>query len=166
MMRKGFSESWINLVMSSVRGGKVGININGDIGPYFKTYRGLRHGDPLSPLLFNLAADALAEIITLAQEKGLVKGVISHLVPGGVPILQYADGTVIMLECEDEGFLLYCFEWMSGLKINYHKSEVYVLGADNEEANRIANILIVIWLISYDVLGNYGGGQACWHEGC
>ena len=59
---------------------------------------------------------------------------------------------MIMIECENEGFLhlkflLYCFEWMLGLKINYHKSEVYVLGVDNEEANRVANIFFIVnWL--------------------
>jgi hypothetical protein len=35
-------------------------------------------------------------------------------------------------------FLLYCFENMSGLKINYQKSEVYVLGASKEESAQIA----------------------------
>lgn len=29
--------------------------------------------------------------------------------------------------------LLYCFEWMSGLKINYHKSEVVTFGFEGEE---------------------------------
>jgi hypothetical protein len=38
-------------------------------------------------------------------------------------------------------FLLYCFEWMSGLKINYHKSEVVTFGVDKENEDRIANIL-------------------------
>lgn len=74
-----------------------------------------------------------------------MKGVISHLMSGGVSILQYADDTVVMMEYEDDyflslKFLLYCFEWMSGLKINYHKSEIYAMGVDNEEACRVANI--------------------------
>ena len=52
---------------------------------------------------------------------------------------------MILLECEDQfflhlKFLLYYFEWISGLKINYHKSEVYVLRVDNEEAIKVANI--------------------------
>ena len=50
-----------------------------------------------------------------------------------------------MIECNDEyildlKFLLYCFEWMSGLKINYHKSEVFVVGVDNSEAQRVVNM--------------------------
>lgn len=94
--------------------------------------------------MFNLVADALAVIIAKAQERGLIKGVVSHLIPGGVSLLQYADDTVLMIECEENyilnlKFLLYCFECMSGFKINYHKSVVFVLGVDDMEAIRVSN---------------------------
>jgi mannosylglycoprotein endo-beta-mannosidase len=36
--------------------------------------------------------------------------------------------------------LLYCFENMSGLRINYQKSEVFVVDVSKEEAVRIAKI--------------------------
>jgi hypothetical protein len=36
---------------------------------------------------------------------------------------------------------LYYFEWMSGLKINFHKSEVYVFGVSHQEKERLANML-------------------------
>jgi hypothetical protein len=38
-------------------------------------------------------------------------------------------------------FLLICFEMLSGLKINYHKSEVIVMGVSPEEQARVANLL-------------------------
>jgi hypothetical protein len=38
-------------------------------------------------------------------------------------------------------FMLYCFGWMSGLKINYHKSEVYPMGLSESEQNEVANML-------------------------
>lgn len=38
-------------------------------------------------------------------------------------------------------FLLYCFEWMSSLKINYHKSELQIFGVDEEERQLLANML-------------------------
>lgn len=38
-------------------------------------------------------------------------------------------------------FILYCFEWMSGLKINYHKSEVVTFGYDGEQQRDIANAI-------------------------
>jgi hypothetical protein len=38
-------------------------------------------------------------------------------------------------------FLLLCFELLSGLKINFLKSEVIVMGVDHFEQARVANAL-------------------------
>lgn len=146
MIRKGFSDKLRGWIMSTIRGGRVCVNINGDNSPYFKTHRGLRQGDPLSPLMFNLAVDALAHIMNKAKEKGHIKGVNPHLVDGGITHLQYADDTIIMMEGDDDSikntkFVLYCFEWMSGLKINYHKGEVVTFGYDNRAQLEIAKAL-------------------------
>jgi len=70
MVGRGFPARWINWVMSTVKDGKVCINVNGERSPYFKTFRGLRQGDPLSPLLFNLVADALGVLLDKAVGKG------------------------------------------------------------------------------------------------
>lgn len=69
---------------------------------------------------------------------------ISHLIPKGVTLFQCADDTVLMIDCEEKyilnlKFLLYCFEWMFDLKINYHKNEVFVLGVDDMDAIRVSN---------------------------
>jgi hypothetical protein len=37
--------------------------------------------------------------------------------------------------------VLYCFEWLSGLKINYHKSEVIFFGIAHVEKERKANMM-------------------------
>ncbi|WVZ97109.1 hypothetical protein U9M48_042666 [Paspalum notatum var. saurae] len=50
--------------------------------------KGLRHGDPLSPILYNIMVDMLALIIARANNNGQVKGAIP----------QYADDTVIFLD--------------------------------------------------------------------
>lgn len=128
------------------QGGRVCINVNGGRSPYFRTYRGLRQGDPLSPLLFNLVADALGVMLQSASDNNHIEGVLSGLIPGGITHAQYADDTVIMIEPTDSGIrnlklILYCFEWLSGLKINYHKSEVFVFGVSQEEKERMANML-------------------------
>jgi hypothetical protein len=123
----------------------VGISLNGEPGNFFRTFKGLRQGDPLSPLLFNQVADALATLLKKSKEAGLIKGLVLELVEGRSTHLQYANDTVIYLEIDEESiantkFLLYYFENMFGLKINYHKSEVMVLGVSSEESARIARL--------------------------
>jgi hypothetical protein len=54
---------------------------------------------------------------------------MTHLIPEGITHIQYADDTILMVEGNDSSivnmkFILNCFEWLSGLKINYHKSEL------------------------------------------
>ena len=71
---------------------------------------------------------------------------VPHLIHGGISHIQYADDTVIMIDGSNQSILnlkivLYCFEWLSGLKINFHKSEVFVFGADQSEKERMANML-------------------------
>jgi hypothetical protein len=62
---------------------EVGIKVNNDIGHYFQSRKGLRQGNPLSPILFNIVADMLAIMIARAKEDGQVDGLIPHLVDGG-----------------------------------------------------------------------------------
>ena len=37
---KGFPPKWINWIMQSVKGGRVCVNVNGQRGPYFRTFGG------------------------------------------------------------------------------------------------------------------------------
>jgi len=146
MIGKNFPKQWVDWVMQTVKGGQVCININGTRGPYFKTMRGLRQGDPLSPLLFNLVADALSAMLDKAVEKDLIVGVLDSVIEKGISHIQYADDTVLMTDGSDKSFinlkiLLYCFEWLSGLKINYHKSEVLLFGYSQSDKERKANML-------------------------
>ncbi|WVZ74625.1 hypothetical protein U9M48_022786 [Paspalum notatum var. saurae] len=134
---KGFSNTWCNWIKSFVEGGNVAINVNGQKDAYFQTRKGLRQGDPLSPILFNIVADMLAIIINRAKVEGKVNGVIPHLMENGLSILQYADDTVIFLDHDLElarnmKALLCMFEKLSGLKINFHKSEIFCFGQAKE----------------------------------
>lgn len=58
-----FSE-WCAWIEKLVQGGSVGIKVNDNIGPPFRTHKGLRQGDPLSPILFNIVADMLSIFFT------------------------------------------------------------------------------------------------------
>jgi hypothetical protein len=59
--------------------GSVGIKVNDDIGLYFQTKRGLRQGDPMSPILFNIVTDMLALLINRAKADGQIREVIPTL---------------------------------------------------------------------------------------
>jgi hypothetical protein len=130
---KGFAPEWCELIAQFFQGGSVGVKVNNDIGHYFQTRKGLRQGNPLSPMLFNIVADVLAILIARAKEDGQVGGLVPHLVDGGVSILQYADDTILFMEHDLEKAvnmkLIPCiFEQLSGLKINFHKSEIFCFG--------------------------------------
>jgi hypothetical protein len=146
LLRKGFDPGCVHRAMSLVSGGQTAITINGEGGNYFCNGRGVRKGDPLSPLHFDFAVVALAAIIEAASRARHIAVVIPHLVDGGVSHLQYVDDTIIMIQPDARGianlkFLLPCFENMSGLRINFHKSEVMVLGSTDQEQEAIANML-------------------------
>jgi hypothetical protein len=59
------------------------------------------------------------------------------MVDGGLSHLQYAEHTVIMLHYS----LMPYYEAMSGMHINYEKSEIFTIGLTEEEQNLAANCL-------------------------
>jgi hypothetical protein len=83
----------------------------------------------------------LAILIKRAKAKGQIEGVIPHLVDDGLYVLQYADDIILFMEHDLEKarnmkLLLCAFEEFSGLKINFHKSEVFCFEeAKNYEAH-------------------------------
>ena len=94
---KGFSVEWRALIHNFIFGGSVAIKVNDDIGNYFQTKKGLRQGDPLLPMLFNIVADMLAIMIERAKVDGQIEGLVNHLLDEGLSILQYADDTILFM---------------------------------------------------------------------
>jgi hypothetical protein len=142
---KGFSPLWCKWIHHFVYGGSVAVKVNNDVGHYFLTKKGLQHGDPLSPILFNLVADMLAIFITRAKEDGQIQGLIPHLVEDGLSILQYADDTILFLEHDLEQaknlkIILCAFEQLSCLKINFHKSELFCYGEAKDYMDQYSQI--------------------------
>jgi hypothetical protein len=67
------------------------------------------------------------------------------LIPKGVAILQYVDNTIMCLEnnvvkARNVKLLLYIYEQISRLKINFEKSEILLIGGDNNLAVEYAEI--------------------------
>jgi hypothetical protein len=93
LVQKEFLEKWIEWVMQYVEGGKVSINVNNEQANYFRTYKGLRQGDLLSPLPFIFVVDAFDVMLYSTKIKGRIIGLVPHLLEGGITHLQYAYDT-------------------------------------------------------------------------
>lgn len=142
---RGFSPVWISWIQKLIRGGSVGVTLNGNDSSFFKSGKGLRQGDPISPILFNLVGDVLTKMLEKAANAGLIRGLPYNSNSQGVVSLQYADDTILFSSIEEnhlrnlKGTLAW-FEKISGMRINFHKSELIPMNLDEEDTHRIAHI--------------------------
>lgn len=60
---RGFCDQWCRWIQQVVAGGTISVKVNKLVGPYIKSHKGVRQGDPLSPILFNFVADCLTRMI-------------------------------------------------------------------------------------------------------
>jgi hypothetical protein len=63
LLRFGFPSTFVQTITSLFFNTQVSISINGWLAPAFQQKRGLRQGDPLSPILFNIAFEPLLRYI-------------------------------------------------------------------------------------------------------
>lgn len=63
MKRMGFAQKWIALIMKCISTVHYSILINGDSVGYIRPSRGIRQGDPLSPYVFLICAEALSSLL-------------------------------------------------------------------------------------------------------
>lgn len=66
LTHRSFSLKWRTKLKTLIYKGSVGIRINDTKSSYFETGKGLRQGDPLSPILFNLVADVFTRMLNKA----------------------------------------------------------------------------------------------------
>lgn len=69
---KGFGQRWLSCVQGVLSSGSSYVLLNGVPGKVFQCKRGVRQGDPLSPLIFVLAADLLQSMLNKAKDLGLL----------------------------------------------------------------------------------------------
>lgn len=142
----GFGNKWIKWIKACVSSAKISVLVNGSPTPEFHPQRGLRQGDPLSPFLFNIVAEALNILLSKAKELGLLKGAQVGSSGFSISHLQFADDTILFCEANWREVvnikrILRCFELLSGLKINYHKSVISGVGVKEGMLHNFASRL-------------------------
>ena len=134
--RMGFGlklRGWITACVTIVR---FSVLVNGSPEGFFGSSRGLRQGDPLSPLLFLLIMEVLSRILKKTKENNLIRGFQVGIVNSvGVQIshLLFADDTILFCDASRDQVLsirlaLSCFQAFTGLKVNVGKSEIVPVG--------------------------------------
>jgi hypothetical protein len=93
---------------------------------FFSCKSRVRQGDPLSPLLFVLAAEILQYIINGLKDKGILKLPIPQPC-ANFPIVQYANDTLLIMQADAKQLfclkaILNTFATSTGLTVNFNKS--------------------------------------------
>lgn len=128
----GFGPKWRKWVSLCLTTTSISVLVNGSPTAPYKMQRGLRQGDLLSPFLF-VIAEAFTQLMTRAIEKNLFQGVEVGHEAVNVSHLQFADDTLVFCLAKRQFLtnlrrILDCFQLLSGLKINFSKSALFVLG--------------------------------------
>ena len=133
LQRLGFCLQWRKWISACLQSATISVLINRSPSKEFVPSRGLRQGDPLAPLLFNIVAEGLTGMMREALNKNLYRSFLVGKQNVPINILQYADDTVFLGEASWDNVLalksmLRGFEMASGLKINYAKSHFGAVG--------------------------------------
>jgi hypothetical protein len=82
-----FSNTGITCIQDILYSGTSQVLLNGVPSKPIKCKRGVRQGDPVSPLLFGMAADLLQTIVNKAFQMNLLKHPLSKYFGQGFPIV-------------------------------------------------------------------------------
>ncbi|KAG7547838.1 Reverse transcriptase domain [Arabidopsis suecica] len=133
---------FINWIFQCISTPTFSISINGSSGGFFKSTRGLRQGDPLSPYLFVLAMEVFSNLLRSRFDAGYI-----HYHPNtselSISHLMFADDVMVFFDGGSSSLhgiseTLDDFASWSGLQVNKAKTLLYLAGTEETEALTIA----------------------------
>jgi hypothetical protein len=176
LRRCGFGERWCSWIAHCISSMRFSVLVNGTPSGFFSSSRGIRQGDPLSPLLFVIVMEAFSKLLSITILRGFLSGFSVGSDSNGVvniSHLLFADDTLVFCGANSD-YLLYLhmlllsFEAVSGLKINLDKSVLVPVGHVNN-MDELAGILgCGVSSLPLKYLGLPLGApfkaKACWDE--
>lgn len=146
MVELGFPSKFIHLVMTCARTPRFTLMINGSLHGYFESKRGLRQGDPISPLLFVILIEYLSKIMMKMCEFEAFK---FHTRCKSLKLTHLAFADDVILYCGGEFqsiyVMLYAFKLFSqssGLCTNRKKFDFYTTNVEGEIIQRIKEVSV------------------------
>ncbi|XP_026443907.1 uncharacterized protein LOC113344070 [Papaver somniferum] len=141
----GFSETWCTWIRSILDSARISILINGSPEGFFSISRGLRQGDPLSPLIFVLIEDVLSRNLSKLFARRSMHWMVSK--KGVAPThLLFADDILVFCRGNWQSLrnlvdILNIYKMASGQCVNFAKSKFYYGGGSASRAIAISNFL-------------------------
>lgn len=131
MSKLGLCGVWRDLIMCCIRTVSYAVLINGKPSEPFMLERGLRQGDPLSPYLFLICAEAFSASLRQAEIQGRIHGIAVARAAPRVSHLFFADDTILFTtatneEADEIKRIIQSYERVSGQRINFEKTEITV----------------------------------------
>jgi hypothetical protein len=142
MRKKGFDENWLSLSKDILSTGTSQVLLNDVPGKQFVCKRGVRQGDPISPLFYLFGSDLLQSAVNDLHEGRLQRPIETH--DEDFPIIQYADDTLLIMPADRVQIyalkeVLQKFSLSMGLRINYNKSQMLPINVSNDLLNMLAS---------------------------
>ena len=100
--RMGIDQIWIRWIMECVSSVSFSVLLNGNSHGHIKPERGIRQGDPLSPFLFIICAEALVSCLNSSETAGRLHGIKLTEACPSVHHLLFADDSLLLCKANAE----------------------------------------------------------------